>query len=295
MGRLSDPGAPGSASATLDQVPRSSPIQVGLDPGRLDAQDGEGEKLQDRYRLTAQRGERVRIDLSSPEFDTLLTLQMPDGTMVANDDHGEETGTNSRIETVLAEAGDYIIAVTSYGESEKGKYRLSLNRQPGNPRHAEVRGGARVLAVAVGVSDYERMSDLENTDKDATELLASLRQAGLLHPASVALTNAQATAGAVKSALRRAAQAAGPDDVVLFFYSGHGDQVDVERGARELDGRAETIELYDQPMRDTELEDLLNQGQQPHGAGRARRLLQRRLPQPRQPAERAGLFHPKRI
>ena len=248
-----------SASATVDQVPRSSPIQVGASiQGRLEAQDGEGEKLQDRYRLTAQRGERVRIDLSSPEFDTLLTLQMPDGTMVANDDHGEETGTNSRIETVLAEAGEYIIAVTSYGEGEKGKYRLSLGRQPGNPRHADVRGGARVLAVAVGVSDYERMSDLDNTDKDATELLASLRQAGLLHPASVALTNSEATSSAVKSALRRAAQAAGPDDVVLFFYSGHGDQVDVERGARELDGRAETIELYDQAMRDSELESLLN-------------------------------------
>jgi hypothetical protein len=259
MGEYQIQARQASARATLDQMPRSSPIQVGATIlGRLEAQDGEGEKLQDRYRLTAQRGERVRIELSSPEFDTLLTLQMPDGTMISNDDHGEENGTNSRIETVLAEAGDYIIAVTSYGDDGKGKYRLSLDRQAGNPRHASIRGGARVLAVAVGVADYERMSDLDHTDKDATELLASLRGAGLLHPASVALTNRQATAGAVRSALRRAAQAAGPDDVVLFFYSGHGDQVDVQRGARELDGRAETIELYDQAMRDSELEGLLN-------------------------------------
>jgi len=247
------------AGASFDQVERAEPIQLGAAiQGRLDAQDGEGEKLQDRYRLTARRGERVRINLTSPEFDTLLTLQMPDGTVLANDDHGEETGTNSRLETVLAEEGDYIIAVTSYGEGEKGKYRLTLERQAGNPRHANVRGGARVLAVAVGVSDYERMSDLENTDKDATELLGSLRQAGLLHPASIALTNKEATVGAVRSALQRAARAAGPDDVVLFFYSGHGDQVDVKRDARELDGRAETIELYDAPMRDNELEGLLN-------------------------------------
>jgi hypothetical protein len=248
------------AGANFDQVLRADPIQVGASiQGRLEPQkDGEGEKLQDRYRLTAQRGERVRIDLTSPEFDTLLTLQMPDGTILANDDHGEENGTNSRLETVLAEAGDYIIAVTSYGEGGKGKYRLTLDRQPGNPRHAAIRGGARVLAVAVGVSDYERMSDLEHTDKDATELLGSLRQAGLLHPASIALTNKEATVGAVRSALQRAARAAGPDDVVLFFYSGHGDQVDVKRDARELDGRAETIELFDAPMRDSELETLLN-------------------------------------
>ena len=43
---------------------------------------------------------------------------------------------------------------------------------------------------------------------------------------------------------------AGPDDVVMFFYSGHGDQVDVDRSARELDGRAETIELFDAAMTD---------------------------------------------
>jgi len=259
MGEYRIQARPAAAGASLDRAEPAAPIQLGASiQGRL-GQQGQGAdgKAQDRYRLTAQRGDRVRIDLSSPEFDTLLTLQLPDGTLLSNDDHGEENGTNSRLETVLAEAGDYIIAVTSYGDEEKGKYRLSLDRQAGNPRHGNVRGGPRVLAVAVGVSDYERMSDLENTDKDATELLGSLRQAGLLHPASVALTNKEATVGAVRSALRRASQAAGPDDVVLFFYSGHGDQVDVTRNARELDGRAETIELFDAPMRDTELETLL--------------------------------------
>jgi hypothetical protein len=82
---------------------------------------------------------------------------------------------------VLAEDGDYIVTVSSFQAGESGKYRLTLAPLPGNPRHAGVRGGARVLAVAVGVSDYERISDLEHTDTDATQLLASLRQAGLLH------------------------------------------------------------------------------------------------------------------
>lgn len=246
-----------SGNAELDTAPRAEPIRVGAAVQGSLRGDGDGKAL-NLYRLRAERGERIRIDLSSGDFDTVLTLQAPDGTMLTNDDHGEETGTNSRIETVLAEAGEYILGVTSFEAGESGRYRLSLAAQPGNPRHASVRGGARVLAIAVGVSDYERMSDLDNTDEDATQLLGSLRQAGMLHPASVSLTNSQATKANVTAALRRAQQAAGPDDVVMFFFSGHGDQVDVQRNARELDGRAETIELFDEALRDSELQQMLS-------------------------------------
>jgi hypothetical protein len=48
----------------------------------------------------------------------------------------------------------------------------------------------------------------------------------------------------------------GPNDLFLFFFSGHGDQVDTPRGAQELDGRSETIELYDAAMTDAELAPL---------------------------------------
>jgi len=158
---------------------------------------------------------------------------------------------------VLAEDGDYVVTVTSYRDGATGKYRLTLDRQDGNPRHAALQGG-RVLVVAVGVSDYERMSGLPNTDDDATQLTATLRSAGMLHPQSVTLTNGDATRARVRDALRRAAQAAGPNDLVLFFFSGHGDQIDAQRGARELDGKTETIELYDEAMSDVELQSLID-------------------------------------
>lgn len=247
------------ANARLDRPIDAQPIRMGGSvQGALARNDDQvGSKYVDRYRLRAQRGERIRIDLSSGDFDTVVTLTMPDGTMLSNDDHGAETGTNSRLETVLAEEGEYVIGVTSFGENETGNYRLQLTQQAGNPRHANVRGGARVLAIAVGVSDYERMSDLPNTDDDARNLVSSLRDAGMLHPASVVLTNSEATKSRVQAAIRRAQQQAGPDDVVMFFYSGHGDQVDTPNNPRELDGRAETIELYDAPMRDNELEQAL--------------------------------------
>lgn len=254
---------PAAAGERVDTALPASPIALGatLSGDLTDRDARSGERFQDRYRLTARRGQRVRVSLGSTAFDTLLTLQAPDGTLLSNDDsqNGDETSTDSRIETVLAEDGEYVVTVTSFAEDATGRYRLAVEPSAGNPRHARVASGPRVLAVAVGVSDYERMSDLPNTDGDATELLASLREAGLLHPQSVALTNEQATAANVRAALRRAAAAAGPDDVVMFFYSGHGDQVDVARSPRELDGRAETIELYDEAMTDAQLEPLINQ------------------------------------
>lgn len=259
MGSYRIAARPAAADAVLDKVLPSTPIQLGAAvAGKLedgDSSAGGAGRVQDRFRLSGRRGERVRIAVTSGDFDPVVRLQLPDGTILANDDHGEST--DSRIETVLADDGDYLIAVASYGGDRSGSYRLAVEPLAGNPRHAELRGGARVIAVAIGVSDYTRISGLPHTDKDAQSLVGDLRMAGLLHPASTLLTNAEATKEAVGAALAKAAAAAGPEDLVMFFFSGHGDQVDVKRDPRELDGRAETLELYDAALRDSELETML--------------------------------------
>ena len=72
------------------------------------------------------------------------------------------------------------------------------------------------------------------------------------------LTNGEATTKSVSAAFAEAAAQAGPDDLFLFFFSGHGDQLDVPRSAAELDGRSETIELYDAAMTDIELGTLFS-------------------------------------
>ncbi|HEY0326029.1 MAG TPA: pre-peptidase C-terminal domain-containing protein [Allosphingosinicella sp.] len=263
MGAYRIAAATPAAGERADVAQPASAIALGSAlNGRLESNDLRfgADKFQDRYRLTGRRGDRVRISLASPDFDTVLNLQGPDGATQSNDDSEDngEASTNSQIDTVLAEDGDYVVSVTSFAAGATGKYRLAIEPGTPNPRHAGVQAGPRVLAVAVGVSDYERISDLPHTDGDATELLASLRQNGLLHPQSIALTNAEATTEAVRSALQRAARAAGPNDLVMFFFSGHGDQVDVPRNARELDGRAETIELFDAAMTDAQLEPLID-------------------------------------
>lgn len=256
MGRYRLSAATAAAGVAVTRADPAAPIRLGASvTGRLAA--GEGGRNQ-RYRFTARRGDRVRIEASSDDFDTILTLSRPDGTQDQNDDTTVDgrTSLNSRIDTVLAEDGDYVIAVSSYAPDGAGAYRLSLAQSPGSPRQANVPGGPRVIALLVGVSDYERTSDLANTDDDATELYSSLRQAGMLHPASITLTNDQATVANVRAAFRRIAAASGPDDLFLFLFSGHGDQVDVPVSAAELDGRAETIELYDAAMTDAEFAPL---------------------------------------
>ena len=251
-----------AADAAVNAPVAAAPIAVGATVnGRLaegDGREGSG-AFADRYRFHARRGERVTIALGSDKLDTVLQLARPDGSEDVSDDTRVDgrTSTDSRIDTVLAEDGDYVITVTSYRPGEAGAYRLSLAPSPGHPRQIGVPGGARVIALLVGVSDYGgRTNDLPNTDDDARALYESLRGAGLLHPASQLLTNGQATTKAVAEAFARAAAAAGPDDTFLFFFSGHGDQVDVPPSAAELDGRAETIELYDAAMTDAQLAPL---------------------------------------
>ena len=252
-----------AANVAVTRPQNATPIRIGQSVnGRLTESDGRraAGEYSDHYRFTARRGDRVRISLAGGEdMDTYLILQRPDGSQDANDD-SEENGRpslNSRIDTVLAEDGDYVVTASTYRPNVTGDYRLSLVQSPGLPRQIGVRGGPRVVALLVGVSDYgERVNPLPNTDADARELYNALRGAGLLHPASQLLVNEQATTKNVAQAFERAAAAAGPDDVFLFFFSGHGNQVDTAVSAAELDGRAETIELYDAALTDAQLAPL---------------------------------------
>jgi hypothetical protein len=253
------------ANVAVSRPQPATPIRIGqVVNGSLARGDGQlaSGEYQDQYRFSARRGQRVRIELTGVnDMDTYLILRRPDGSQDTNDDaeyDGRES-LNSRIDTVLAEDGDYVIVATTYRPNTTGGYRLSLQQSPGLPRQARVPGGPHVIVVAVGVSDYGgRTSNLPNTDTDARELYNSLRTAGLLHPASQLLVNDQATTKNVANAFARAAAQAGPNDLFLFFYSGHGNQVDVPVSAAELDGRAETIELYDDAMTDAQLKPLFD-------------------------------------
>lgn len=209
----------------------------------------------DIYQFTGRRGTRVALTAESDVFDTKLFLLGP-GDVAENNDDGPD-GTNSRIELVLPEDGTYDVAVSSFNGGETGAYRLTAGLSLGTPRQAAVPSGPRVFAVMVGISDYGGFaSNLAYTADDAVKLAEDLRRDGLLNPASVVITDAEATVAGVKAAFARVAAEAGPDDIFLFFYSGHGGQNRGVVSAFEPDGRTETIVMVDGEITDAEMGEM---------------------------------------
>lgn len=206
----------------------------------------------DSYRFSGRRGQRVAINLTSSAFDAYTMVITPSGEQFDNDD-GED-GTDSRQDLVLPEDGEYEVRLTSYRPGETGTYRFSVEAGREPPRQAVVPGGPRVFALMVGVSDYaEGINDLPFTDEDARKLAEVLHDEGSLNDASVVLTNAEATVEGVRSAFARVAARAGPDDMFLFFFSGHGGQEPTPVSGLEPDGKSETLVLADGEMSDSEL------------------------------------------
>lgn len=253
------PGRVEPASRSDEQASAGGRIAVGQTvAGTLGSGDetlSSGEYV-DTYSFAGRRGQRVAVELTSSAFDAYTILRSPSGEQSDNDD-GQD-GTDSRLDTVLSEDGDYQVMVTSYAPGETGSYRFSVSPSLGSPRQAAVQSGARVFAIMVGVSDYggSGQNDLSYTDEDAIKLSEALQREGVLNSASVVLTNAQATVGSVRSAFARVAAQAGPDDMFLFFFSGHGNQSDTAVSGLEPDGRSESIVLRDGQIDDVEMSGL---------------------------------------
>jgi len=248
----SRPGNQDRAGGGNARIANGDTVSGALQPG--DPTLGSGEYV-DTFTFQGQRGQRVAVELTSSAFDAYTMLTTPSGEQIDNDD-GED-GTNSRLDTVLSETGEYSVAVTSYSPGETGSYRFSVTPSQGTPRQAAVQGGARIFAVMVGVSDYGAgQSNLPYTDEDALKLAETLRREGALNPASITLTNAEATVAGVRQAFERVARQAGPDDMFMFFFSGHGSQTDSAVSATEPDGRSEAIVLRDGEISDAEMAQL---------------------------------------
>ncbi len=220
--------------------------------GDGDEVDDEGRYV-DRYPFVGRAGDPVGINLVSDAFDTRLTLVTPSGERIENDDYGD--GTNSRIEYTLTETGDYELEVSSFDLGGTGPYDLISG--DADERSVVVGGGQRVFAVMVGISDYGgEQSDLAYTAQDATKMADTLRRQGVLNPASITLTDAEATVDAVRAAFAQVAAQAGPDDVFMFFYSGHGGQMDGTVSPTEPDGMYETLAMRGGMITDSEMAEM---------------------------------------
>ncbi len=80
------------------------------------------------YVITFQESDQVVIDLTSDEFDTIITLIAPDGTTVGENDDGPDGTTNSLLFARITRPGNYILRVRSYGGQGLGAFTLNVTR-----------------------------------------------------------------------------------------------------------------------------------------------------------------------
>jgi hypothetical protein len=233
-----------------------------LAQGDATLQSGE---FQDTYEMTFTARSAVQIRLESSAFDTYLIVRPPSGRQEDNDDLAPPS-TNSGLDIPVAEPGTYRIMVTSYRPGETGAYTLRISEgasvveppsqppRPGEPPRPPGAGGGRVWGLFVGIEDYPgNDNDLPECANDARKLAEALRNQGSM-PADqeFLLVNEQATVAAVRNALTSIAQRIRPDDVLFFFFSGHGGQTSSSQDPRELDSMDEYLVLHDGNLMDDE-------------------------------------------
>lgn len=252
-GRASTGGAQ-VASAAAGDIALGQELAASLAQGDETISSGE---FTDFYNFEGRRGERLVFDMTSAEFDTYLSLQYPSGGQEDNDDRAGGETTDSRLVVTLPEDGTYRLMATSYQPGEGGAYRIAMSAPSVADGTLDPRvGNSRVFLLSVGVSDYERMNQLDNTDQDATKLAETMQRSGMLGSQSVTLVNAQATRANFEQAVADIGRVIGPDDLFLVFFSGHGAKNEVDRSI-EPDGVSETIEMFDTAISDYELAAML--------------------------------------
>lgn len=96
--------------------------------GELTEEDGksESDSPADAYRFEGREGQRVRIDMTSSDFDTYLELFDENRVTLDEDDDGGPEGTDARLTFTLPRTGSYIIEARAFVEAT-GDYSLSIS------------------------------------------------------------------------------------------------------------------------------------------------------------------------
>ena len=218
-------------------------------------------RLQDFYAFTAARGDTISLELFTENFDPVLTLITPLGEEITNDDFDGRTDM-SRIDLTLRESGRYRVVASSYWAERGGEYSLQLHHGESSDSQERPASSRQVYGLFAGIADYpEDASDLELTDDDAIRVReALLSGAGMQEENAITLLNEDATIANFSNGIERIAEQADSDDIVVIFYSGHGNRIARADGAdrQDPDGLDETLELYDGSLIDDDLGDMLN-------------------------------------
>lgn len=92
-----------------------------------DIPTGQGGFARD-YTVKLEKGDNLAVDLSSDNFDSIITLLAPDGSTLAENDDGPDGSSNSLLFTRIVETGNYVIRVRSFGETGVGTFKLKVTK-----------------------------------------------------------------------------------------------------------------------------------------------------------------------
>lgn len=157
--------------------------------------------------------------------------------------NGKEIGTASRAIGVAASSeyelpipvdttsSNLNIEVSAYdGTILMGQSKLSVTNSKGTKNQFTPQGNLYILAV--GIDEYKYVSKdrfLKYSVKDATDIVGELKkQQGIVYNNvyDFSLHNSQATWENIQAAMIRVQKLAKPEDTVIAFFSGHGEQMD---------------------------------------------------------------------
>lgn len=116
-------------------------------------------------------------------------------------------------------------AVVQKGEQEEVETPASVSDTKEDIQNARNIAKLKVWAVVVGVAAYNHMPSLRYTDDDAYRMFAFLKspEGGALTDEQIRiLVDEEATKQNIENSMRQVFNQAGPNDLVLLYFSGHG-------------------------------------------------------------------------
>ena len=244
----------GSADGTLTT---GSSVQGQLSTSDDRLSDG---SLYDEWRYTAQGSETVTFTLRSSAFDAYLGVAQRQGGSLrplGRDDDGGG-GTDAQVTVTFPSSGTYVVIANALSQNESGTYTLEATSgasgstsTPGTGPLMQTDAGTGSssgtdyasrystdgdpsdrYAVLVGIDDYPgTRADLPSSVLDV-ETMKDVLVGSLGFPEEnvVTITDAEATRTHILTAFSRHLGQAGPDGRAVFYFSGHGTQMDTNVG-----------------------------------------------------------------
>lgn len=127
-------------------APQAVPLAYATEVrGEIKAEGGRDDEGRpyDAYSFNGQAGTRVQVVMRSGDFDAYLQLfKAGSDEALASDDDGLGEGTDSRLNFIIPETGEYVIHASPLGTSGKGLYSIELTDRGPQPEPGSIIVGA---------------------------------------------------------------------------------------------------------------------------------------------------------